>query len=88
MFNDYEEFLAWSKSANISHDALLVIKKIRESEPARLVRSGPRNVIGRYPSVKMGRTIQFARHRNELPTILEMEHNGGCNRVLGSTSFY
>jgi putative transposase len=76
MFNNYEELLEWSKSAGISHDALSVIKKIRESEPERLVRSGPRNVSGKYPSVKMGRTIQFARHRNELPTILEMEHNG------------
>ena len=75
MFNNHEELLAWSKSAGISHEALSVIKKIRESEPARLVRSGPRNVSGRYPSVKMGRTIQFESHRNELAVVLEMEHD-------------
>lgn len=75
MFNNHEELLAWSRSNGISQDALSVIQKIRESEPARRVRSGPRNVSGRYPSAKMGRTIQFESHRNELAAVVEMEHD-------------
>lgn len=75
MFNNDEELYAWGKAAGISQDALLVIQKIRESDPARRVRSGHRNVSGKYPSIKMGQTIQFESHRNELATILEMEHD-------------
>jgi putative transposase len=45
------------------------------SEPSRRVRSTVGNVCGRYPSRKMGRTIQFESHRNELATILEYEHS-------------
>jgi putative transposase len=73
MFTSDEALLAWSKAAALSEEALRLIKRIRESDPARRVRSGPHNISGRYPSRKMQRTIQFASHRNKLPWILEME---------------
>lgn len=34
------------------------IQRVRNSPPSRLVASGIRNVTGRFPSRKMGRTIQ------------------------------
>ena len=34
-------------------------------------------MTGRYPSKKMGRTIQFESHRVELPAIFELEYDGG-----------
>src|SRR5439155_9447949 len=42
---------------------------------ARRVRSGRCNVSGRYPSRKMGATIQFESHRVELAAIYEMEYD-------------
>ena len=41
----------------------------------RRVRSSRGNVSGRYPSKKMGVTIQFESHRVELAAIYEMEHD-------------
>lgn len=52
-----------------------LIARIRAAEPTRRVKSGAGNVSGRYPSRKMGCTIQFESHRNELATILELEHD-------------
>jgi hypothetical protein len=39
------------------------------------VGGGRDNVSGRYPSRKMGSTIQFESHRVELPFVYEMEHS-------------
>ena len=39
-----------------------------------LVQSGRGNVSGRYPSRKMGVTIQFESYKNELARIQELEH--------------
>ena len=52
-----------------------VIEQVRSSQPARQVGGGSRNVSGRYPSRKMGFTIQFESHRVELAGIYEMEHD-------------
>ena len=70
-----QEFLLWFRSVNLPDRAKPVIAQIRMSEPSRRVRSTVGNVCGRYPSRKMGRTIQFESHRNELATILEYEHS-------------
>jgi len=43
--------------------------------PSRRVGGGRSNVSGRYPSRKMGVTIQFESHRVELAGIYEMEHD-------------
>jgi transposase InsO family protein len=75
MFRTEEEFNAWSHSACLSYKAVQLIKQIRDSNPARRVRSTVKNVTGRYPSRKMERTIQFKAHRNQLPMIYELEHD-------------
>lgn len=74
MFRTEQELLAWLESASLGKEACEVIQAVRSSEPAARVRSGTRNVSGRYPSRKMGRTIQFSAHRNQLAVIIEMEH--------------
>ncbi len=60
---------------NFSEKTQLLVERIRSSEPSRAVGSAKNNVRGRYPSRKMGVTIQFESHRNELPAILELEHD-------------
>ena len=60
--------------SSILLSAACVVQRIRSSGPARLVQSGRGNVSGRYPSRKMGVTIQFESHKNELAGIQELEH--------------
>jgi putative transposase len=52
-----------------------IIEEIRSSPPARRVRSAAGNVSVRYPSRKMGVTIQAESHRNELAGIYEKEYD-------------
>lgn len=75
MFDTEEDLLEWCRAARLDEDAVKIIRRIRESEPARVTRSRSKNVRGRYPSRKMGSTIQFETHRNMLAFILEMEHD-------------
>lgn len=72
---DEQQFGDWCRKLGLSAKAESVIRQIRSSQPARHVRSGRGNVSGRYPSRKMGVTIQFESHRNELAAIYEMEHS-------------
>ena len=74
MFSEID-FKWWCQSLNLSDRAQTLIRTIRSSEPERRVRSAAGNVSGFYPSRKMGRTIQFESHRNELAAVLEMEHD-------------
>lgn len=60
---------------NLSDEARAIIHQIRTSQPVRSVQSFNGNVPGRYPSRKMGVTIQFESHKNELPFIYEYEHD-------------
>lgn len=69
-----EEFEQLCLSLNWSRDACELAQKIRTSEPVRLVRGRRGNVRGRYPSRKMGVTIQFESHTCELAEILTLEH--------------
>src|SRR5262245_53995949 len=71
-----EALSSWSERVGISPPARSLIDRIRSSGPARRVRAGRSNVCGRYPSRKMGVTIQFESHRVELAAIYEMEHDG------------
>ncbi len=71
-----EEFLLWCKRVNLSPQAQSVVAQIRCAEPARRVGGGRHNVSGRYPSRKVGVTIQFESHRVELAFIYQMEHDG------------
>jgi putative transposase len=74
MLNE-QEFAAWAERIDLSDQAQSVVAHIRHSDPARRVRGGRSNVTGRYPSRKMGVTIQFESHRVELPTVFELEHD-------------
>ena len=70
-----QDYTAWATRIGLSDQAQSVVAHIRSSEPARRVGGGRANVAGRYPSRKMGVTIQFESHRVELPTILELEYD-------------
>ena len=70
-----EAFEAWCKGIGIAPYARALMDQIRISDPARRVGGGRSNVSGRYPSRKMGVTIQFESHRVELAGIYEMEHD-------------
>jgi putative transposase len=65
----------WLRECGLSDPARAVIDQVRASGPARRVRSRAGNVSGRYPSRKMGATIQFESHTVELPAIHLMEHD-------------
>ena len=73
MFSD-TEFEQWCQRNLVSDQTRQLIAQVRQSDPARRVRSAAGNVSGRYPSRKMGCTIQFESHRNELAAILTYEH--------------
>jgi len=66
---DAHQFDDWCRRLGLGPQAERVIRQIRSLPPARHVRSGRGNVSGRYPSRKMGVTIQFESHRNELAAI-------------------
>jgi putative transposase len=69
------QFLQWCQQLKLSPSAQATIAQIRAAPPARHVRSRAGNVSGRYPSRKMGVTIQFESHRVELAAIYIMEHD-------------
>ena len=68
------DLLSWCKRLALSEPAQAAISEVRSRNPARRVGGGRENVSGRYPSRKMGFTIQFESHRVELPFVYEMEH--------------
>jgi len=59
----------------LSAEARAVVETIRSSPPARRVRSAAGNVSVRYPSRKMGVTIQAESHRVELAALYEYEYD-------------
>jgi putative transposase len=69
VFESKEQFELWCLRNEVSSAAKLIIEQIRSSNPSRSVRSGKANMSGRYPSRKMGVTIQFESGKNELPHI-------------------
>lgn len=69
------QFRQWCQQLKLSLPAQEVIAQIRAVPPARHVRSRAGNVSGRYPSRKMGVTIQFESHRVELAAVYAMEHD-------------
>ncbi len=70
-----EALEAWCSGIGVSPHTRALMNRIRTSDPARRVGGGRSNVSGRYPSRKMGVTIQFESHRVELAGIYEMEHD-------------
>lgn len=59
----------------LTETARATVATARSPNPSRRVGGGGRNVCGRYPSRKMGTTIQFESHRVELPFVYELEHD-------------
>jgi putative transposase len=70
-----EEFSVWSQRNKISPETEAAIQRIRSSPPARRVRGRASNVSGRYPSAKMGVSIQFESQHVELWAIYAMERD-------------
>jgi putative transposase len=62
-----QDFAAWAKQIGLSDEALSVVAHVRCSNPAWRVGGGHSNVAGRYPSRKMGVTIQFESQTTEEP---------------------
>lgn len=70
-----DDLAAWFQRLRIPEPTRSLIMDIRASDPSRRVGGGGSNVSGRYPSRKMGVTIQFESHRVELAGIYEMEYD-------------
>lgn len=68
-----DEFRIWCQRNQISPKTETALARVRSSQPARKVQGGASNVSGRFPSVKMGFSIQFESHRVELWAIYAME---------------
>ena len=68
-------FQVWCLQNRIPAQTKASIERIRSSQPVRKVRSRASNVSGRYPSRKMGRTIQFESRHVELWGIYQMERD-------------
>jgi transposase InsO family protein len=72
---DETAFLVWCRHLHLSAPAQQAIAAIRAAPPSRRVRSGAGNVPVRYPSRKMGRTIQAESHSVELPFVHTLEQD-------------
>lgn len=70
-----EEFRAWCQCNKIEPETITYMQRIRSSEPERQVRGGASNVSGRYPSQKMGFSIQFESQHVELWGCYTMERD-------------
>ena len=93
MLNE-EAFEGWCLQHHLSEQAKTVVQRIRSCPPSRLVRGAAGNVSGRYPSKKMGCTIQFESHRGELAFMYQLEHDAHgmrneltASKQSGSRSF-
>ena len=69
------DFLLWCKRLALTEKAQAAVTEARSRNPTRRVGGGRKNVSGRYPSRKMGVTIQFESHRVELPFVYELERD-------------
>lgn len=74
MFSD-EDCQRLCVRLGLSPEATALIAQIRASPPSRRVRSGAGNVCVRYPSRKMGVTIQAESHRVELAALFAMDYD-------------
>ena len=70
-----DTFHVWCLRNSITPETEAYIQRIRSSQPVRKVRNRASNVSGRYPSVKMDRSIQFESYHVELWGIYLMERD-------------
>jgi len=74
MLNDIE-LEAYFVRQKLSPIAQRVIREVRSAPPSRRVKSGIANVACRFASRKMGGVIQAESHKNELPAVVDWEHD-------------
>jgi putative transposase len=70
-----EEFLQWGRRLALPDHARTLVAHIRSEPPSRRVRGAAGNVSGRYPSRKMGWTVQAESHTVELGFVRAAEHD-------------
>lgn len=70
-----EEFHTWCQRNNIEPETATYIQRLRIAPPERKVRGRASNVSGRYPSQKMGFSIQFESQHVELWGCYTMERD-------------
>jgi putative transposase len=70
-----EEFRVWVQRNKIDSTTRAALARIRSSPPSHRVRGRASNVSGRYPSVKMGCSIQFESQHVELWAIYAKERD-------------
>jgi putative transposase len=70
-----EEFHNWSQRLQLPKETEILIEAIRSSPPVRRVTGRAHNVTGRYPSPKMGMSIQFESEHVEFWAIYGMERD-------------
>ncbi len=68
-----DTFQEWCQRLQLSPETEALVASIRSSRPVRRVSARDKNVTGRYPSPKMGVSIQFESERGEFWAIYEME---------------
>ena len=78
------DFLVWCTRLALTAMAREAVAEARSRDPARRVGGGRLNVSGRYPSRKMGATIQFESHRVELPSFMRWSTTPKCWSILTS----
>ncbi len=70
-----EAFPTWSQRLQLSSETEALIASIRSSPPVRRVSGRANNITGRYPSPKMGVSIQFKSEYVEFWAIYGMERD-------------
>src|SRR5947208_2493595 len=70
-----EAFHIWSQRLQLAKETEALIASIRSSSPVRRVSGRANNITGRYPSPKMGMSIQFESDRVEFWAIYGMERD-------------
>ena len=69
------EFATWYTRLALSSETVELVHKIRNSPPVRSVQQNHESIVGKYPSRKMGFTIQFESHTVEFPLVYKLEYD-------------
>jgi putative transposase len=72
-----EEFHIWSQRLQLAKETEALIAAIRSSPPVRRVSGRANNITGRYPSPKMGVSIQFESDGKFTERLTDFERKGG-----------
>src|SRR5215467_8162738 len=70
-----DAFHTWCQRLRLSPETEALVASMRSSQPVRRVSAHGKNVTGRYPSPKMGVSIQFESERGEFWAIYGMERD-------------